>query len=113
AERVRGAGADFRPADDFLEGLLGRLEAARPASSGPTGSVASHAGAIETPKPSVETERPAPHTVVRTGPIAAGDEIAATMFDPLAALKVAEAEAESRRDQTVTQPSAEPSQRQE
>ncbi|MFT3773471.1 MAG: VIT domain-containing protein [Minicystis sp.] len=99
AERVRDAGADFRPADDFVEKLIGRLDAARPASSGPKAATRAAAVTLESTP-----------VVVRTGPIEAGVETAATVFDPLAAAKVAEAEAESRRmdgkARHDTQPSA-------
>jgi Mg-chelatase subunit ChlD len=104
AGRVRDAGAEFRPADDFVERLLGRLEAARPASSGPQLSSAS----LTQPATDVVAEMSsAPATrastdvvaavaadeasvIVRTGPIEPGGETAATMFDPLAAAKAAE-----------------------
>jgi hypothetical protein len=98
ADRVRDAGADFRPADDFVEKLLGKLEAARPASSGPKASAAARAITIE-----------ATPVVVRTGAMEPGVETAATVFDPLAAAKVAEAEAESRRSGTVERNDTQPS----
>jgi hypothetical protein len=102
ADRVRDAGADFRPAPDFAEALLARLEAARPASSGP--KVAPGRAALAATEPSTPV-------VVRTGPIEAGGETAATVFDPLAAAKAEEAEAQSRRPGDApahhdTQPSA-------
>ncbi|WP_437778408.1 FecR domain-containing protein [Sorangium sp. So ce1097] len=39
AEAAAAAGADFRPADDFAEALIRRLEAARPAEGAPRGAV--------------------------------------------------------------------------
>ncbi|WP_437875954.1 FecR domain-containing protein [Sorangium sp. So ce513] len=39
AEAAAAAGADFRPADDFAEALLRRIEAARPAEGAPRGAV--------------------------------------------------------------------------
>src|SRR5262249_23293907 len=72
--------------DDFVEKLIGRLDAARPASSGPK-------AASKPAQPTIE----ATAIVESSGPIEPGVETAATVFDPLAAAKVAEAEAESRR----------------
>ncbi|WP_437633008.1 FecR domain-containing protein [Sorangium sp. So ce854] len=39
AAATAAAGADFRPADDFAEALIRRLEAARPAEGAPSGAV--------------------------------------------------------------------------
>ncbi len=91
AGRVRDAGADFRPADDFLDKLVDRLAAARPESPQAT----------------------APEAPASSGPVAASTLAAApaevepsmTLFDPLAEAKVAEAEASSRRSAVITQPS--------
>lgn len=95
AERVRDAGADFRPADDFVAGLIGRLEAARPASSGPTA-----------PRAATTTIEATP-VVVQSDAVEPGAETAPTVFDPLAAAKVAEAEESARpRKSGDTQPSA-------
>ena len=90
ATHVAAAGADFKPEGDFVEALIGRLEAARPATSGPK--------VTSRPKPALAETAPATSVVVRSGPIEPGVESAATVFDPLAAAKVAEAEAESQRD---------------
>jgi hypothetical protein len=101
-DRVRDAGADFRPAADFVEGLLTRLETARPASSGASRSAA--------PRSSQTAPMEAASVVVHSAPLGAGGETAATVFDPLAGLKAAEAEAASQRPgqqpEYVTQPSA-------
>ncbi len=99
AGRVRDAGAEFHPAEDFVEKLLGRLEAARPATSGPqlsTGSVTRTASGIA---------GEADGAIVRTGPIEPGGETAATMFDPLAAAKAAEVETRSSVPSSAPAPS--------
>ncbi|APR83661.1 Low-complexity acidic protein [Minicystis rosea] len=112
AERVRHAGADFRPADDFVEQLLGRLDAARPATSGPK---ASPRAALESGDASTRTSEPRASMRTASGVAASATAVpidgAATAFDPLAAAKAEEAEAESRRAETGatihdTQPSA-------
>ncbi len=112
AARMRDAGADFRPGADFLDKLVGRLEAARPASSAPRSRQVDDGGltrgqtALRPPNPPSETRPSEGSTVViRTGPIDPGGETARTVFDPMAEAKVAEAEAESRRSGSTTQPS--------
>lgn len=110
ADRVGGAGRDFRPADDFVEKLIGRLDAARPASSGPK-AIASNTSvtSIDAPRSGAADSG---HVVVRTANTEPGVESMATVFDPLAAAKAAEAEAESLRGEDAakttidTQPSA-------
>ena len=94
-ERVRDAGGDFRPAADFVADLVSKLEVARPVSSEP-----------RAPRSGQTRLGDGPGVVVRTAPLEAGGETAATVFDPLAAVKAAEAEASSRRPENVTQPSA-------
>jgi hypothetical protein len=98
AAHVAEAGADWRPAGDFVEALIGRLEAARPATSGPK--------ATSRPRAALAETAPATSVVVRSGPIEPGAESAATVFDPLAAAKVAEAEAESQREAKREEPEA-------
>jgi ferric-dicitrate binding protein FerR (iron transport regulator)/Mg-chelatase subunit ChlD len=103
AARVRDAGATFRPADDFVEKLVARLEAARPASSGPATLSGAPAGVVvhtETIEPGGET---APTTFDPLAAAKAGE----TTFDPLAAAKAADAESESASARPdVTRPSA-------
>jgi hypothetical protein len=92
AERVRDAGADFRPADDFADRLLERLEAARP------GAPASAASAPRSSDRKAErSDRKAESVVVHGGATEPGAETAATVFDPLAAAK-----AESGGDNATT-----------
>src|SRR4051812_18847989 len=80
AERVRAAGADFRPADDFADRLIERLEAARPGAPA--------ASAPRSSERRAETsERKAESVVVRGGATEPGAGTAATVFDPLAAAK--------------------------
>lgn len=98
SERTREAGADFRPADDFVEQLLGRLEAARPAASGAGAKKISATVPAEPAPIALAGGDESAGVVVRSGPVEPGAETAMTVFDPLAAAKVAEAEAESRRD---------------
>jgi hypothetical protein len=103
--RVRDAGADFHPAADFLDTLLGKLEAARPVSSGPKASSRIDAGASQGSGHDGGSASKPPGVIVHTEVIGSGGETAATVFDPLAAAKVAEADAESRRNPAFTQPS--------
>src|SRR5690242_8046335 len=68
ADRVRDAGADFRPAADFLDQLVGRLEAARPATSGPKAS-STKPSVTQVTEASQSTRAPSDTVVVRTGPV--------------------------------------------
>src|SRR5262245_13904370 len=88
AERVKDAGADFRPAEDFTEKLIGRLEAARPEGASSGRKAASKPPAGDT------LVSAAPSVVVRADAVEPGAETAKTVFDPLAAAKAAEAEEE-------------------
>jgi hypothetical protein len=96
AERVRDAGADFRPEDDFVEKLVARLDAARPASSGPAVKPSRPEGAASAGSVVVRAAYDPPTD--GTAPTRLATDVAATVLDPLAALKVAEAEAESSPD---------------
>ncbi|MFO0758993.1 MAG: VIT domain-containing protein [Byssovorax sp.] len=117
AEHVAASGADFRPAADFVDALVGRLAAARP-DDPPAGAMSSRRQAPRAPeagsaKPQATVaEAPLPDATVmdplaaaraeehRTAPsaISAGSaaseapDTAKTTFDPLAAAK-AEADA--------------------
>lgn len=84
AELVGKAGKDFRPAEDFVDRLVARLEAARPES------------ASQIPAPSAPRE--VPQTIERGNIVVRSDmktlpglETAATVFDPLAAARAEEA----------------------
>jgi len=81
AERIAAAGADFRPAEGFVDALVARLEAARPAGGAPpvSGEAASPAsppqaagpdsGAAAKPAPTEPGLAPdVPDVVVRTQP---------------------------------------------
>ncbi len=94
SELVGGSGKDFRPADDFLEKLVARLEEARPDD---------HAAPVASAPRESAPREPVSHTVdsgnivVHSSSSTPGMETAATVFDPLAAVKAEEQEAESRR----------------
>src|SRR5262245_56546403 len=80
-EALAHAGADFRPAEDFVDRLVARLEAARPEGA-PVAS-APRQTSREVP-PTIER----PNVVVRsTPPLDPAMETAATVFDPVAAAR--------------------------
>ena len=76
AERVGFSGADFRPAEGFVDQLVGRLLEARP--EGAASHRSSTSPVVESGPVVVREER---------APAPAGLETAATVFDPLAAAK--------------------------
>jgi vault protein inter-alpha-trypsin-like protein/FecR-like protein/VWA domain-containing protein len=96
SELVGGSGKDFRPAEDFLEKLVARLEEARPDDhAAPVASAPRESAPREPVSRAVDSG----NVVIRstaTSP-GIGMETAATVFDPLAAAKAEEQEAESRR----------------
>jgi ferric-dicitrate binding protein FerR (iron transport regulator) len=89
SELVGSSGKDFRPADDFVEKLVAQLEAAR--SEDHAAPVAS------TPRESAPRTHDSGNIVIRSTTSTPGMETAATVFDPLAAAKAEEQEAESLR----------------
>ena len=94
SELVGSSGKDFRPADDFVEKLVAQLEAARsedhaaPLASAPRESA---------PRESASLTHDSGNIVIRASTSTPGMETAATVFDPLAAAKAEEQEAESLR----------------
>ena len=94
SELVGGSGKDFRPADDFLEKLVARLEEARPDDhAAPVASAPRETARREPVSRTVDSG----NIVVHSSSSTPGMETAATVFDPLAAVKAEEQEAESRR----------------
>jgi Vault protein inter-alpha-trypsin domain/von Willebrand factor type A domain/FecR protein len=89
--RVASAGVDFRPADDFFDRLVARLDAARPedhAASAPRESAPrSTASATRASAGDTRSSADSGSVVVRSSPPEPGMETAATVFDPLAAAK--------------------------
>lgn len=94
SELVGGSGKDFRPEEDFLEKLVARLDEARPDD---------HAAPVASAPRESAPREPVSHTVdsgnivVHASSSTPGMETMATVFDPLAAAKAEEQEAESRR----------------
>lgn len=94
SELVGSSGKDFRPADDFVEKLVEKLAAARsedhaaPVASTPRESA---------PREPASRSHDSGNIVIRSTTSTPGMETAATVFDPLAAAKAEEQEAESLR----------------
>ena len=94
SELVAGSGKDFRPADDFVEKLVAQLAAARTEDhAAPVASEPREAAPRETASRTVDSG----NVVIRSTTSTPGMETAATVFDPLAAAKAEELEAESLR----------------
>ncbi len=111
AARVGGAGADFRPAADFVDKLVARLDAARPEDPAPGTSSSKRqapraAEAGSAPVQATVAEAPLATAATVLDPLAAARaeehitltsaDSAKTTFDPLAAAKAEELEASSR-----------------
>ncbi len=93
SELVAGSGKDFRPADDFVEKLVAQLAAARSEDlAAPVASTPRESAPRETASRTVDSG----NVVIRATTSTPGMETAATVFDPLAAAKAEELEAESR-----------------
>jgi hypothetical protein len=111
AARVGASGADFRPAADFVDKLVGRLDAARPENPAPGASSSKRqatraAEAGSAPVQATVAEAPLATAATVLDPLAAARaeehitltsaDSAKTTFDPLAAAKAEELEASSR-----------------
>jgi len=99
SELVGGAGKDFRPADDFVEKLAARLEEARPDDhAAPVASTPRESAPRSMTSRTVDSG----NVVIQASTRSPGMETAATVFDPLAAAKAEEREAESLRSEKAS-----------
>ena len=73
AEAIAAAGADFRPPGDFVEALLGRLDAARPSTGASSGAVARAAPASGAVSPARSETSPLETARTELSPLTAAE----------------------------------------